>query len=295
MATHFRRSLGERTFDFGNLALLSAFAFAAVYPFLYTVVISFSTANAANAPGFHLWPKEFTLTSYAFVFQNPEILIGYANTVGRTVFGTAGVLFFTALTAYPLARKDLPGRAPFLIFILVTMLFSGGLVPQYLLFRELGLIDNRLVYVLPGLISAFNVIILKNFFRSIPVSLAESARLDGASEWRILFQIYLPLSKPVLATIGLWTSVAHWNAWFDALVYINSDDKQVLSLFLQRIVIANNTELVEKGLVNPDVLQFTSETIKAATIVVTILPILLVYPFLQRYFVRGILLGGVKE
>jgi putative aldouronate transport system permease protein len=294
-AMKYKRSIGENIFDSGNVLLLAVLSFLAVYPFIYTTVISFSTASAAMTPGLHLWPKEWSFLSYKMVFQNPDILTGYKNTLFRTIFGTISVLFMTAMVAYPLSRRELYGRKWFILGVLITMIFSGGVVPSYLLIKNLGLIDNRLVYILPGLISGFNVIIMKNFFQSIPESLGESARIDGASEFRILFQIYLPLSKPILATIGLWTAVAHWNAWFDALLYINSDSKQVMQIFLQRVVIANNTELIEKGLINPDIQQFTPETIKAATVIVTILPILILYPFLQKYFLKGIMLGGIKE
>lgn len=285
----------ERIFDWGNLLILGAIALTTVYPFIYTIILSLSSASAALEPGFKFWPKEISFTSYQMVFSNPDILTGYRNTIFRTLTGTIGVLFFTSLFAYPLSRKNLVHRRGWMIFILITMVFHGGLVPSYLLIRNIGLMDNMLVYILPGLITGFNVIILKNFFQSIPDSLAESARIDGASEWSILFRIYLPLSKPVLATVGLWTAVAHWNAWFDALLYINSDSKQVLQMFLQRVVIGSNTELIEKNLVNPEVMQFTPETIKAATVIVTVLPILFVYPFLQKYFMKGIMIGSVKE
>lgn len=291
----YRRSLGERAFDAGNLLFLGAVALLTVYPFLYTLALSFSTASAAARGSGWPWPSEWSLTSYEMVFQNPEILVGYRNTLFRTIGGTAGTLLMTALVAYPLSRKELLGRPLFILYLLLTMVFHGGMIPSYLLIRNLGLIDHLAVYILPGLISAFNVIIMKNFFQSLPDSLAESARIDGASEWRILFQIYLPLSKPILATIGLWTAVAHWNSWFDALLYINSDSKQVLQMFLQRVVISNNTELIEKGLLNPDLQQFAPETVKAATVIVTILPILCLYPFLQKYFVKGIMLGSLKD
>jgi putative aldouronate transport system permease protein len=152
-----------------------------------------------------------------------------------------------------------------------------------------------LVYVIPTILSAFNIIIIKNFFQSIPESFAEAARVEGASEWTILWKVYVPLSMPVLATVALWTAVIHWNLWFDAMIFISSDGKQVLQTFLQRIVIENSTDLIEKGAANPDITTYTPETIKAATVVVTVLPILCFYPFVQRYFVKGIMLGGIKE
>ena len=218
------------------------------------------------------------------VLSNPEIVTGFTNSILRTVLGTALTLFFTCLTAYPLARREMPHRSPLLFLVLFTMLFSGGIVPNYLLVKNLGLIDSIWALVLPQMLTAFNIIVVKNFFQAIPESLAESAKIDGASEFNILFRIYVPLSKPVLATIGLWTAVAHWNHWFDAMLYIASDENQVLQTFLQRIVIENSIELIEQGLVDPNITEFTPETIKAATVVVTILPMLLVYPFVQKYF-----------
>ena len=290
-----RRTPGEKVFNVFNIVFLGIFALVAVYPFIYTVSISLSTAAEASREGFHLYPGELSLTAYEMVLGNPEIMTGYGNTLFRTVVGTLATLVATCLCAYPLSRKYMPHRRIYTFLVLFTMLFNGGIVPTYLLIKNVHLVDNRLVYILPTLIAAFNVIIVKNFFQQLPESLAESAKVDGAGEFRILFSLYIPLSKPVLATISLWTAVTHWNMWFDAMIYINSDSKQVMQTFLQRIVIESNTELIEKGLVSPDVTQFTPETIKAATVVVTILPILFVYPFVQKYFVKGITLGGVKE
>ena len=289
------RTSGEKVFNVFNILLLSVFALLAVYPFVYTVSISLSTAAEASRAGFHLYPGELSLTAYEMVLGNPEILTGYGNTLFRTIVGTLATVLATCLCAYPLSRAYMPHRRTYTFLVLFTMLFNGGIVPTYLLIKNIALIDNRLVYILPSLIAAFNVIIVKNFFQQLPASLAESAKVDGAGEFRILFSLYIPLSKPVLATISLWTAVTHWNMWFDALIYINSDSKQVMQTFLQRIVIESNTELIEKGLVSPDVTQFTPETIKAATVIVTILPILFAYPFVQKYFVKGITLGGVKE
>lgn len=291
----YKRSLGEHIFNILNIAFLGGIGLLALYPFVYTLTISLSNAAAANADGLHLWPRQFSLMAYKMVLSNRDILTGYGNTLYRTVAGTVCTLIATCIAAYPLARKQMPHRRSISFIILFTMIFSGGMVPGYLLIKNLHLIDNRLVYIIPGLLSAFNVIIIANFFKSIPESLAESATIDGASEWSILWRIYIPLSKPVLATVALWTAVAHWNMWFDAMLYISSDSKQVLQTFLQRIVIESSTEMVEKGIVNPQITQFTPETIKAATVVVTILPILLFYPFVQKYFVKGIMLGGVKE
>jgi putative aldouronate transport system permease protein len=290
-----QRTRGERIFNVFNVTVLGVVALMALYPFVYTISMSLSSAAEAMRSGLHLYPRDISLTSFEMVLANPDIVSGFANSVLRTVSGTALTLFFTCLTAYPLARKELPYRGPLLFLILFTMIFSGGIVPNYLLIKNIGLIDSIWALILPHMLTAFNVIVMKNFFQSIPESLAESAKIDGASEINILARIYVPLSKPVLATVGLWTAVSHWNQWFDAMLYITSDENQVLQTFLQRIVIESSVEMIEQGLVDPNVTQFTPETIKAATVVVTVLPMLLLYPFVQKYFVKGIMLGGVKE
>lgn len=281
-------------FDTFNVVLLTGCAVLALYPFVYTVAISLSTAEGAARDGLHLYPRDMTLTAYKMILGNREILIGYANTIGRTIVGCLATLLMTCLCAYPLSRPEMPHRRLIMVFIIFTMIFSGGVVPLYLVLNGLGLIDNRLVYVLPLMLTAFNTILVKSFFQQLPQGLGEAARLDGANEFYILFKIYMPLSKPVLATVGLWTVIMHWNMWFDGLVFIDSNSKQVMQVLLQRIVIESSTGLIEKGVINPDITMFTPETIKAATIVVTIVPTLLVYPFVQRFFVRGITLGSVK-
>ena len=290
-----RKSKGEKVFTLFNYISLGLLAFTTLYPFLYTINLSLSTTTEAMRIGFHLYPREITLTSYNMVMKNQEILIGYGNTIYRTVFGTTIAILVTCMFAYPLARPNMPMKRTFTIMLIFTMLFSGGLIPNYLLMKNLGLINNRLVYLLPNMLTAFNVLIVRNYFKSIPESLYESAKLDGAKDLYILFKIIMPLSKPVLATVALWMAVGHWNSWFDGMLYITDNKKQILQIFLQRIVQGSQTELVTQGLANPDIMQFTSETVKSATIVVAILPILLVYPFIQKYFVTGIMLGSVKE
>ena len=292
---NWKLSRGERVFQAANMAALAIIGLFCVYPFIYTLSISLSSAAEASREGWHLYPREVSLTSYAMVLSNPSIVTGFMNSVLRTVLGTALTLLASCVAAYPLARREMPRRSLLTFFIVFTMLFGGGLVPGYLLIQKLGLLNSIWALVVPGMLSAFNIIIIKNFFQSLPESLAESARIDGAGDWAILFHIYIPLSKPVLATVALWTAVGHWNAWFDAMLYITDDRKQVLQTFLQRIVIESSTKLMELGVADKAIVEFTSDTIKAATIIVTILPIICVYPFLQKYFVKGILLGGVKE
>lgn len=288
-------SRGEKIFNVFNIIVLGGVGLLAIYPFIYTLSISFSSAAEAIRPGLHLFPRDVSVMAYEMVFSNPDIVRGFFNSVMRTMLGTAITLFFTCLTAYPLARKEMPHRRLILFLILFTMIFNAGVVPHYLLIKNLGLMDSIWALVLPHTVTAFNVIVVRNFFLSIPESLAESARMDGASEATVLFRIYLPLSKPVLATVGLWTAVYHWNQWFDSMLYIASNSKQVLQTFLQRIVIENSTQLVELSIADPIRTEYTAETIKAATVMISVLPMLLLYPFVQRYFVKGIMLGGVKE
>ena len=290
-----KQSVGEKIFGVFNVIFLALIAILCLYPFLYTVSISLSSAAEASRDGLHLFPREISLTSYKMVLSDPNIVNGYINSIIRTVLGTFLTVTASCIAAYPLARREMPHRALITFIIVFTMLFGGGMVPGYLLIKKLGFINTIWALVIPGMLGAFNIIIVKNFFQSLPESLIESARMDGAGEWRILFQIYIPLSKPVLATVALWSAVGHWNAWFDALLYITDDRKQVLQTFLQRIVIESGTQMMELGITDTSVLQFTGETIKAATIIVTILPIICVYPFVQKYFVKGIMLGGVKE
>ena len=292
---HFQRSRGEKLFDVLNVTVLTVVALLALYPFVYVILLSFATASDVARGGLMVWPRNFSLICYEMILNDPWFMHGFANSLLRTATGVAATLLMTALAAYPLSRPGLPWRRQLIFYILFTMLFSGGLVPKYLLMKNLGLIDNRLVLVLPLMLTAFNVIILKNFFQQIPPSYEEAARMDGASDLAILFRIFVPLSKPALATIALWTAVIHWNAWFDAMIYITSNDKQVVQIFLQRIVIENSVKDMQFGTPNLDEGSYTPDALKAATVVVTVLPILAVYPFVQRYFVKGITLGGVKE
>lgn len=291
----YRRSRAELAFDWCNVMFLTFVALIALYPFVYVVLLSFASANDVARGGLLVLPRNFSVAAYDMIVHDPWFLRGFANSVFRTALGVAATLLMTALAAYPLSRPGLPWRRQFVFYILFTMLFSGGLVPKYLLLKNLGLIDNRLVLVLPLMLTAFNVIILKNFFQQIPASYEEAARMDGASDWAILFRIFIPLSRPAFATIALWTAVIHWNAWFDAMIFITSNEKQVVQIFLQRIVIENSVKDMQFGTPNLDEGLYTPDALKAATVVVTVLPILAAYPFVQRYFVKGITLGGIKE
>lgn len=289
-----KESKSRKVFNLFNYLFLAALAFTTLYPFIYTLSISLSTTKAATETGLHLYPKEVSLMAYQMVFKNKDLLIAYGNTIFRTVVGTLAGLLVTTMFAYALSRRELPNRKLYTCVILFTMLFNGGKIPTYLVLKELGLLNNILVYILPNLISAYNVIVARSFFQSLPSALHESASIDGAGEFRTFFKIILPLSMPIIMTLALWMAVMHWNSWYDAMMYMTDNTKITVQCLLQRIIQENNSELISQGVINPDAMQFTSETVKAATIIVSILPILAFYPFVQKYFIKGVMLGAVK-
>lgn len=289
-----KKSKGEMIFAVFNYAVLTLLALTTLYPFLYTLSISLSTTREASRIGFHLYPREVSLMAYRMVFKNKDIFMAYGNTIFRTVVGTMLALLVTSFYAYALSRKETPNKKIYTGILLFTMLFNGGQIPTYIILKELNLINSIWVYILPNLIGAYNVIIARSFFMSLPSSLHESAKIDGAGEFRIFFRIIVPLSKPIIMTLALWIAVFHWNAWYDSMMYITDQSKIVVQAYLQRIIQESNPELIAAGVVNPDQMQFTSETIKSATIIVSILPILALYPFVQKYFITGVMLGAVK-
>ncbi|MFD3269497.1 carbohydrate ABC transporter permease [Paenibacillus dendritiformis] len=291
-----KKSIGEKVFDTANVVFLILFSITAVYPFLNVMSISFSTSSAANAYGLKLWPQEVSLDGYRAVFANKLIWTGYYNTIFRTVLGTFLNVIFSVMCAYPLSKKYLPHRNLFTAFIVFTMFFSGGLIPNYLLIKELGLLDSRWSLILPGLIAAFTMIIVRNYFMSLPEEVEESARIDGANDMRILFSIVLPMSMPIIATISLWYAVAHWNAWFDSLLYISDPNKAVLGNVLRKIVIEGSSQFqqFDQGFNQNGQATVTPDIIKAATIMVATVPIICVYPFVQKYFVKGVIVGSLK-
>lgn len=289
-----KRTNGEKIFNVFNIILLRAFACTMVYPFLYTLSITLRSAAEASRAGFHLYPRDISFTAYKMVFKNSSLLMAYYNTIFRMVVGTLLGLLVTCLYGYALARPETPDKKFYTVLLMFTMLFSGGKIPAYLVLKQYHLLNNRWVYILPILIVPYNVIVSRSFFMSIPNSLNESAKIDGASEFGIFFKIIVPLSKPIIMTLALFMAVAHWNSWYDSLMYITDNSKIVVQVLLQRIIRESDVSLITQGLVNPDATEFTSETVKAATVIVAILPILLFYPFIQKYFTKGIMLGAVK-
>ncbi|WP_240414298.1 carbohydrate ABC transporter permease [Paenibacillus periandrae] len=282
----------ERITQFLNYMLLSLLASTCVVPFIYVISVSVTPiSEVIKNDGLVLIPTKVTWTAYQEIMQGGRLADAYQATLFRVGVGTVVNLFFTILMALPLSRKSLPGRSAILLFIVFTMLFNGGIIPSYLLVKEIGLLDSSWALVIPGLINAFYLMIVKSFFEQLPEAIDEAARIDGAGEIAILFRIVLPLSIPIIATIGLFYAVWHWNSYFDAMLYINDTSKQPLQLFLRQILLASvaiSGDAAEAAnSVNPI-------SVQMASVVVTTLPILVVYPFIQRHFTKGVLLGSVK-
>nr|WP_251036104.1 carbohydrate ABC transporter permease [Paenibacillus sp. ISL-20] len=271
---------------------------ATIYPFWTQIVISLDGTGAdgaAYASGFILLPEQLSFESYKLAFKFDALWQGYWNTIVRTVIGVILAVLLTSITAYPLAKRDLPWNRVFTGIILFTMLFGGGTIPSYLLIKELGMYNTIWALVIPGMVGAFNVLIMRNFFREIPAEVEESARVDGAGYLRIYTQIVLPLSKPVLATVALWVGVGHWNAWFDSMIYMSDPDKQVLQVVLRKIVIQNNMSDISAVMQNiGNQTTFSGRQLQATVIMFSIIPMVIVYPFIQKYFVKGVMVGAVK-
>lgn len=261
-----------------------------ILPFMQVITISMSPASVVNKTGFHLLPMKFDFSGYQTIATDDNFWHSYLITILRAVLGTVSGVAVTLLTAYPLAKKNLPYRKGLMLFVVFTMYFSGGMIPKYLLIKNLHLTNNFLVYILPCLITGFALIITRNFFMSIPPALEESAKMDGASNFRVLFSIYLPLSTPVIATIALWYCVQHWNAWMDNMLYVTKNSLYVLQYVIQTILVNGQTADME---MMTDVIVHT-ETMKMAALVLSLIPIVCTYPFLQKYFVKGMMVGSVK-
>lgn len=277
--------------------VLFLFALTIVLAFWHLLNLSLSPSYIATKGGLLLYPKDLTWDNYAKVIGNRYIWVGYKNTLIRTIVGTTLQLFFTAMGAYCLSKKFFPHRTFWTFLIVFTMFFSGGLIPSYLLVKNLGLLNTYGAMILPGFISAYNLVIMRNYFQSLPEEIEESCLIDGAGRFRIFVQIILPLSKPILATVALWLAVGHWNAWYDVLLYVSDDSMFTLQVILRRIIITGSKEMLDTDIASraseADSM-VSSEGLKAACIFVTTLPILCVYPFIQRYFVKGIMIGSLK-
>lgn len=287
-----RMSTGEKVFTVVNYTLLLTVGLICVLPFITLLAKSVSEEAYVVSGQVSLWPMGFQLKAYEVLLSGIDFRRAFTNSLLVAVVGTAVQVFFTACVGYAIAKRDLAGRKAINILYVFTMLFNGGMIPTYMVIKNTGLINHLWVLVIPGMVSAFNLILVRNYFESLPHSLEESARIDGAGNLTILFRIMLPISKPLLATIAIFSAVGIWNNYMDPLMYLTKKEVQVLPLFLQNVVAAAN----KNGLENPEQLaNIASETFRAAAIFVSSIPILLVYPFLQKYFVTGLTLGAVKQ
>ncbi|MEO8395843.1 MAG: carbohydrate ABC transporter permease [Chloroflexota bacterium] len=274
---------------------LIAFLVVVLYPVIYIVSASFSNPLAVTAGKVWLYPVDFSLRGYEVTFQNPQIVTGYLNSLFYTVFGTLISVVLTVFVAYPLSRRDLWGSNVLMFLITFTLIFSGGLIPTYLVVRQLGLIDTRWALLIPQAVAAFQVIIARTFFRAtIPEELVEAAELDGCNDLQFLWSVVLPLSKPIIAVLALMYAVSQWNGYFDALIYLKSSDLQPLQIVLRNILILNTTSSGSMDAVAMAQRQQLADLLKYCLVVVGSVPVMLIYPFVQRYFVKGILIGSIK-
>lgn len=287
-----RTSLSEKVFTVLNYVFFILLGLSTIFPFVNLIAKSLSSEAAVVSGMVSLYPIDFQIGTYRYVASNAMFLNAFTISITVTLIGSLLSLFMTTLAAYPLSKPRLRGRKFFILLYLFTMLFSGGLIPTYLLMHTLHLIDKLPVLFLPYMINVYNMLIIKNYFEGLPDSLEESAKIDGASNMTILWRIILPLSLPVLATIGLFYAVTYWNDYFTSLIYINSADMKPLQLYLKELFVSSTDAFLRT---NVDAsLNVSPQSIQAASIILATLPIVIVYPFLQKYFVKGVLVGSVK-
>jgi len=292
------RRPGRLIFEIFNHSLIVLISVLMLYPFLFVLAASLSSGSEVSRGMVGIIPKGFNIEAYKAVFQYQHIWTGYRNTLMYTTVGTAINLLFTIAGAYPLSRKQFFGRGVFTFIIAVTMFFSGGLIPTYLIMRAYKLLNTFWVMVIPGAISTWNMIIMRTFFQNIPNELEEAATIDGCSDVGVLARVILPLSTASIMTIGMFYAVGHWNSWFNAFIYLRDQSRYPIQLWLRLIVLQNQindiTLIANQGAVDQTADRLVSDTIKYAVIIVAALPILCVYPFIQKYFVKGVMVGSVK-
>lgn len=291
-----KKSLSYKVFLMINGILLILLALSCLYPFLNMFATSLSTNEAVMKGSVSVWPEGFNLEAYRRILKESQFWIGYKNTILYTVLGTIVSLVMTIICAYPLSRKNLIGKKPILLFMIFTMYFGGGLIPSYLLIKNLGMMNTIASIVLPGAISVYNMLIVKTFFQGIPESLIEAAQIDGMGHLDILCKIVIPLSKPILATMTLFYAVGYWNDWFTALIYMNSNSKYPVTLFLRDIVMGVTLQAQSGQAIDASAAtSVMAQTMQSATVMLVTVPILCVYPFVQKHFVKGVMIGSVKE
>lgn len=286
-------SKGEKIFGYVNALLIGLFAVSTLYPFIYVISSSISSGAAVSSGQVILFPKEINFSAYNNILFDKQLWIAYANTFFYTIFGTLTSLLFSITGAYALSKKRLVGRKFFNMFIAFTMWFNAGMIPFYLNLRDLNLLNSRLGILIAFACTAFNIILLRNYFESVPASLEEAARIDGANEFQILKNVYLPLSKPAVTTIALFYGISRWNGYFWAMILLTDEGKVPLQVYLKKMIV--EMDLGEEAMDIALSSAHSPETLVYAIIVVAIIPVVIIYPFIQKYFNKGLLVGGVKE
>jgi putative aldouronate transport system permease protein len=295
MSSPIKESAGDKLFLSFIYVILALVLVIVMYPLIYILSNSFSSPAAVSSGSVWLWPVDFSLRGYETLLKSPQVLTGYLNSLFYTTAGTAISVTLTVLIAYPLSRKTFYGRNVLMMMITFTMLFSGGLIPTYMVVRAVGMIDSRWALLIPNAIWVWQLIIARSFFKSsIPDELMEASEMDGCSDLRFMRSVVIPLSKPIIAVLVLMYAVGQWNAYFDALIYLKSDDLFPLQLILRSIIIQNNSGNTVMDALKQVERQQLSDLLKYSLIVVATLPVLIIYPFVQRYFVQGMLVGSVK-
>lgn len=292
-----KHSRPDKIFNAINYTLLALFVIILIYPLIYIISCSFSSGDALLAGKVKLFPVEPTLQGYRTVFAYKPIWSGYINSLLYMITGTVIGVALTIMAAYPLSRKDLKGRSLFMGYFVFTMMFSGGLIPSYLLIKQLNIDDSIWAIVLPAAVSAYNVIVVRSFYsQTIPDEMLEASRIDGCNDLKFLLKIVIPLSKPIIAVIGLWIAVSLWNSYFNALIYLDSESKFPLQLVLRGVLVMNQMD-ISNAITDPEMrhnLLQMSEMFKYGTIIVSSLPLMILYPFIQKYFEKGVMLGSIK-
>jgi putative aldouronate transport system permease protein len=296
MQKYYKDTIGSRLFDVLNLVFMLIFCFFVIYPFYNQLIISLNDGTDAMRGGLYFFPRKISFAAYHWLTQNPKMLKGAAISILRVVVGTGTCLFATGLLAYIVTLKDFSGRKFVRVLFVITMYFSGGLIPTYLLISSLGLTNSFNVYWIPGLINAYYMLLIASYIQNLPESMVEAPRIDGCSELRIYCQIIIPISLPVFAAVAVYLAVQHWNAWFDVMIYNPSGKWDTLQIYLRRLLLEMDMvqNLQNEMLIQSKFKDLKPLTFRAATTIIVTVPILLVYPFLQKYFIGGITIGAVK-
>ncbi|MBJ9987364.1 carbohydrate ABC transporter permease [Paenibacillus favisporus] len=302
MKPFYRTPLGEKVYIFVIYLLITLLCLSIVLPFLNILALSFNAGKDAERGGIYFWPRVWSIQNFKEVFASSNIVTAFGISLFRTVVGTVASVFLTAMGAYALKSRTMPGVRFFTLLIFFTMLFSGGMIPYYMLLKSLHLTNTIWVYIIPSLYSAWNLIIMRTFFQQIHPSLEESARMDGYNDFAIFMRIIMPLSKPVIAVIALFNAVGHWNDWFTGAFYVRSAKLRPLSTLLQEMLTraeAMRSKLESAAGMNQydalEKMQVTGDSMKMATIIIVVAPIIIIYPFIQKYFAQGVMIGSIKE